>query len=91
MLKICYKRNQNASSCRLGREVALLHKTDGVYYRLNEIGGVLWDELKAPRSTEELAGIICEKFDTNLECARQDVQAFIDELKKIDLVQGENS
>ena len=54
---------------------------------LNATGRCLWELLAQDRSAEELAGVLTEKFEVDLQRARADVQAFLEEITRIGLLE----
>jgi hypothetical protein len=54
---------------------------------LNATGRCLWELLAQERSVEDLAGALTEKFEVDGERAKADVQAFLDEITRIGLLE----
>jgi hypothetical protein len=61
---------------------AVLYSWDeGKAIVLNATGATLWEALESPRTSEELAALLIERFPTlSAERARADVTAFVDRL-----------
>ena len=53
---------------------------------LNDTGAYLWQQLQQERSETELVQLLLEEYDVTAERAQEDVAAFIDDLKKADLL-----
>ncbi len=53
---------------------------------LNDTGAYLWKQLQQERSETELVQLLLEEYDVTAERAQEDVAAFIDDLKKADLL-----
>jgi hypothetical protein len=53
---------------------------------LNATGRRVWELLAEDRSLEDLVAGIVEQFDVNPERIRADVQAFLDDLKRLGLL-----
>ena len=47
---------------------------------LNPVSAILWNELEAPKTIDELADKICESFDINREEAVADIKEFVESL-----------
>ena len=47
---------------------------------LNPVSAILWNELEAPKTIDELADKICESFDINREEATADIKEFVESL-----------
>ena len=54
---------------------------------LNATGCCLWELLAQDRSVEDLAGALTERFDVDIQRARADVQVFLDEIRRIGLLE----
>lgn len=54
---------------------------------LNSTGRYVWELLAEDRSVDELATAVVERFDVDRERARADVQAFLDDITHIGLVE----
>jgi Coenzyme PQQ synthesis protein D (PqqD) len=53
---------------------------------LNATGRCVWELLAEDRSLDSLVAGVVERFDVDLERARADVQAFLDELGRLGLL-----
>jgi hypothetical protein len=54
---------------------------------LNPTGRHVWELLAEDRSVDEMAAAVVEKFDVELDRAQVDVQAFLDEITGMGLVE----
>jgi hypothetical protein len=54
---------------------------------LNPTGRYVWELMAEDCSIDELAAAVAEKFDVELDRARVDVQAFLDEITSMGLVE----
>jgi hypothetical protein len=55
--------------------------------KLNTTGRRVWELLAADRSLDYLVAKVVAQFDVNLEKARDDVQAFLDDLGRLGLLE----
>ena len=55
---------------------------------LNATGRCLWESLAEERSVEDLAAIVAEQFEVDGERARAEVQAFLDEIARLGLLEA---
>ena len=53
---------------------------------LNDTGAFLWQQLQQERSEEELVRLMLDEYDVTAERAAEDVAAFIEQLRKADLL-----
>jgi hypothetical protein len=69
-------------------EGVLLHAETSAYYGLNRIGTILWERLAAaPMSAEELTDWTMAALSLKDDTIRSDIQAFLDHLQSMDLVE----
>ena len=50
---------------------------------VNEVGSFLWDELQSPTDLDRLTARICEEYEVDEKTAREDAEAFLEELRRI--------
>jgi hypothetical protein len=55
-------------------------------YQLNQSASRIWDALAQPVSLRELARVICDEFEVELEQAENDVQSFVEQLRSAGLI-----
>ncbi len=76
-------------SSSLGDEVVILNHRDGVYYGLEEVGMLVWEQLQtAPQTIEQLTEKVCENYDIEAEICRADIQQLLADLIKEKLVEA---
>jgi PqqD family protein of HPr-rel-A system len=67
--------------------VVLFHPSSGKFVLLNRSSAVVWAELATPRTEEEVAHTLCQRFpDVSLATARDDVGDALEQLRSLDLV-----
>lgn len=54
---------------------------------LNGTGACVWELLGQERTVDELAAAVAERFGVDAATARADVQAFLDEIERLGLVE----
>lgn len=54
----------------------------------NDVGAFLWDMLQIERTREELVQALLAEFDVDEATAEQDVAAFIQKLRDLDLLEA---
>ena len=74
-------------SCQLDRETVVLHFDKGLYFGLNEIGTLIWDELQRPRKVQEIHNAILREYDVSSEQCERDLFALLEELTKQGLIE----
>jgi hypothetical protein len=83
-----YQLTNRHMSSSLGDEVVILNHKDGVYYGLEEVGMLVWEQLQAaPQTVAELADKVCEDYDIAPENCQADIQNLLNDLVKEKLVE----
>jgi len=55
---------------------------------LNETGAFIWELLGEERSLEELVEAVSQEFDVEPDQARKDIEDFLGNLRKFDMLEG---
>ena len=79
-------KNKNAFSTRINSITAVLEAESGIYYEIDEIGTIIWEQLDSCTDTDKLILEICEKYGFNDSDVREDVINFLSECKKNNLI-----
>lgn len=82
-----YKRSSFAEIVELDRECLILNTEKHTVTGINEIGGICWSMLQQMRSARELAAEIHSRYDIGLPQAEADVEAFLEQLLQLELVE----
>jgi len=56
-------------------------------YSFNHTGTLIWKLLASPRTMSELVSAVAREYDVDFSVAESDVVAFVNELKKVGLVE----
>lgn len=64
----------------LDGEAVLLDLASGSYFGLNEVGTVVWEELRTHGRVEKAVDKVLEEFDVDRETAERDVTELVEEL-----------
>lgn len=75
-----YKRTEQVEWRKFENESLLLNVATGTYFRINEVGSLIWENLDGKNPAEELIHLVVKHFDVTEAVARQDYQKFIDQL-----------
>lgn len=59
----------------------------GSIIKLNETGAFLWNELQRDKEKNELVSALLTEYDVAQEKAESDVEAFVEKLKGVDLLE----
>ena len=79
-------RNSKIAWQKIQEKIILVSPKTMRIHIIHGSGGSIWEHLKDARSEDELAELLCEEYDTTVERAKKDVQTFLDQLKKENLV-----
>jgi hypothetical protein len=83
-----YKLTNRQMSSSLGDEVVILNHKDGVYYGLEEVGMLVWEQLQAtPQTIDELVEKVCERYEIEPSICQTDIQNLLADLIKEKLVE----
>jgi hypothetical protein len=80
------KRNASWPFQILGGEAVIVVPPRREIHRLNEVGTLLWRELEAERTLDQLVGAVVEEFEVGESEARADVERFLREMRERELV-----
>jgi hypothetical protein len=83
--KFCRKKDIVARSVAGAHLLVPVHECTRSVYTLNATGCRLWDLIALPRTEDELAGTLAKEYRIPHETARQDVQAFLNEMVRMNL------
>jgi Coenzyme PQQ synthesis protein D (PqqD) len=83
-----YQLTNRQMSSSLGDEVVILNHKDGVYYGLEEVGMLVWEQLQAaPQTVENLTEKVCNVYDIEPSLCQADIQNLLADLIKEKLVE----
>lgn len=66
----------------VGKEI---YDSNGLFF-LTEVGEFIWDRLAEADGTEDILRAILEEYDVEESVARQDVEAFFEKLRALDII-----
>jgi hypothetical protein len=66
----------------VGKEI---YDSNGLFF-LTEVGEFIWDRLAEAAGTEDILRAILEEYDVEESVARQDVEAFFEKLRALDII-----
>ena len=87
MTEAQYAALPNVASCQLGEGAALLNLQSGLYFSMNAVASLVWDNLQEAKSADLLAVAVHNAFDVSQVQARSDVETLLEELLKLDLIE----
>jgi hypothetical protein len=66
----------------VGKEI---YDSNGLFF-LTEVGEFIWDRLAEADGAEDILHAILEEYDVEESVARQDVEAFFEKLRALDII-----
>ena len=75
-----YRRVDHVVDAEVGDQVVALDVEAGVYHHLNGTGAAIWNELKQPRTLDDVSQALRARFSAAPGILEKEVQSFIDEL-----------
>ncbi len=83
-----YQLTNRQMSSSLGDEVVILNHRDGVYYGLEEVGMLVWEQMQAaPQTIDNLTEKVCNEYDIEPSICQADIQNLLADLIKEKLVE----
>jgi len=73
-------RSKKVAARLLGEEMMIMSPRDATLFNLNEVGSVIWNAADGQTPLDEIVARLCDEFDVTPEMARQDAEAFVQEL-----------
>jgi len=81
-----YLRNPELIATDMDGETVMMSLARGEYFGLGGVGGYLWELLAVPHSLDELVDSVCAEFEVDEARGRADLEAFLAELLKNELI-----
>ena len=77
-------------SCQVDAETVILHVDKGLYFGLNEVGTLIWDQVQQPRKVQEIRDAILRKYEVSSEQCEHELFALLRELSEKGLIEVRN-
>jgi len=82
--------NKDYVYCKVENEMVLLGMEDGIYYGLNPVGAFIWEQIKEPKTIDEVRDAILVEYDVGKVECEQDLYELLQELVEKGLVEVKN-
>jgi hypothetical protein len=66
--------------CNVEDEMVLLGMEDGIYYGLNPVGAFIWEQIKEPKTIDEVRDAILDEYDVGKDECEKDLMELLQEL-----------
>lgn len=80
-------RSKQVAARMLGGEMMIMSPRDTTLFNLNEVGSAIWKFADGQTPLHEIVERLCAEFDVAPEVARQDAEAFIQEMAEHGIMQ----
>ena len=67
-------------------EAILINLSNGIYYSMDKVGGLIWEIVEGRYSLEEMVGVIADRHEVSAEQVQADVKRIVEELVQENLV-----
>jgi hypothetical protein len=74
-------------SCVLDAETVILHFDKGLYFGLNDVGTIVWNQIQCPRTVREIRDAIMREYEVSTDQCEHDLMQLIQELSKQGLIE----
>lgn len=78
-------RSYDVTVILVGKDVFLVRQAEA--FKVNKVGMFIWNHLEGDAAVPEIASKMVESFDIDIVTATQDVEDFVAELKRRQLVE----
>ncbi|BDZ69016.1 PqqD family protein [Methanobacterium ferruginis] len=79
--------NKDYVYCKVEDEMVLLGMEDGIYYGLNPVGAFIWEQIKDPKTIDEVRDAILVEYNVGKVECEQDLYELLQELVEKGLVE----
>lgn len=84
---VLYRRSEQVDETRVGDRVVLYHRESGNGVVLNPSGSMVWDELRSPRSVDDIINTLAARHPSvEKERVTRDVVGYVDSLREQNLL-----
>lgn len=79
--------NKDYVYCNVEDEMVLLGMEDGIYYGLNPVGAFIWEQIKEPKTIDQVRDAILDEYDVGKEECERDLFELLHEMTGKGLVE----
>jgi len=79
--------NKDYVYCKVDDEMVLLGMEDGIYYGLNPVGAFIWEEIKEPKTVNEVRDAVLSEYEVKISECEGDLYELIQELVEKGLIE----
>lgn len=79
--------NKNYVYCNVEDEMVLLGMEDGIYYGLNQVGAFIWEQIKEPKTIDQVRDAILAEYEVEKGECERDLLELLQEMTEKGLVE----
>jgi hypothetical protein len=79
--------NNDYVYCKVEDEMVLLGMEDGIYYGLNPVGAFIWEQIKEPKTIDQIRDAILDEYDVEKGECERDLMELLQKLGENGLVE----
>ena len=83
--------NNDYVYCKVEDEMVLLGMEDGIYYGLNPVGAFIWEQIKEPKTIDQIRDAILGEYDVEKGECERDLFELLKELTEKGMVEVKKS
>lgn len=83
--------NNDYVYCKVEDEMVLLGMEDGIYYGLNPVGAFIWEQIKEPKTIDQIRDAILDEYDVEKGECERDLLELLKELTEKGMVEVKKS
>ena len=80
------QRSEKVTFQKVAEEAVLIHLDTGTYFSLNNIGTEFWELFDGERTLKELAEVVANKYEVDVEVVTADLVELVEKLAEDELV-----
>jgi hypothetical protein len=74
-------------SCQVDAETVILQFNKGLYFGLDEVGTLIWNQIQQPRKVQEIRDAILRDYEVSSEQCERDLSTLLGQLSEKGLVE----
>ncbi|WP_321422026.1 PqqD family protein [uncultured Methanobacterium sp.] len=83
--------NNDYVYCKVEDEMVLLGMEDGIYYGLNPVGAFIWEQIKEPKTIDQIRDAILDEYNVEKDECERDLLELLKELTENGMVEVKKS
>jgi hypothetical protein len=81
-----FRRAENVVGKLMDDEAVIINLSNGMYYSLDKVGGVVWEMIDRGHTLQDILAILADRYQVTTERARGDLERIVTELSRENLI-----